>query len=57
MEPNNGLTFAQEVFITIRQDGQLVAIEEQNGTIHRYMTSEATRSDSLKLLGADKVQQ
>jgi hypothetical protein len=56
LEPNHNLTFAQEVVMTIRQDGRLVAIEIQNGHIERYMAEEATKANSLALFGADKPQ-
>lgn len=55
-EQNNGLSFAQETVMTIRQDGKLVAIELQNGHIERYITEEATRAKSLVVFGADKPQ-
>jgi hypothetical protein len=53
MEPNHGLSFAQETVMTIRRDGQLIAIEIQNGHIERYTTEEATRTKSLAVFGAD----
>jgi hypothetical protein len=56
-EPNNGLTFTQESVLTIRRDGELIAIEIQNGHIERYITEIATRAKSMEILGADKVQQ
>jgi len=37
IEQNHGLTFQQEVVMTIRQDGKLVAIELQNGHIERVV--------------------
>lgn len=55
IEPNHGLTFSQENFLAIRKDGQLIAVEEQNGHITRYVTTEATRADSIGIFGADKV--
>ena len=55
IEPNTGLSFSHESFLTIRRDGQLIAIEEQNGRITRYITTEATKADSLSIFGADKV--
>ncbi|MDE2233681.1 MAG: hypothetical protein KGJ90_06290 [Patescibacteria group bacterium] len=55
MEPNTGLEFRLETFLAVRRDGELIAIEEQNGHIIRYMTREATRTDSLQAFGADKV--
>lgn len=55
-ESNNGLTFAQETVMTIRRDGQLIAVELQNGHIERYITEEATRAKSLAVFGADKPQ-
>jgi hypothetical protein len=56
-EPNHGLSFSQEVFLTIRRDGELIAIEEQpNGHTLRHVTKIATRADSLAVFGADKPQ-
>jgi hypothetical protein len=54
-ESNSGLTFSQETVLAIRRDGQLIGIELQNGHIERYKTSEATKTDSLEIFGADKV--
>lgn len=56
VEQNNGLAYSLETVVCVRQDGQLVAIELQNGHITRYMTKEASRQDSLHLFGLDKVQ-
>ena len=56
-EPNHGLSFAQENFMTIREDGQLLAIEEQvNGHVIRHATEVADRGKSLSIFGADKAQ-
>ena len=56
-EPNHGLTFAQENVMTIRRDGELIAIEMQpNGHIERYVTERATRANSFAIFGADKPQ-
>jgi len=55
-ESNNGLTFAQEIFLATRRDGKLVAIESQNGHITRYTTKEATKADTLEVFGLNKVQ-
>ena len=55
MEPNHDLTFSQEIFMAIRRDGKLEAVELQNGHIERYIVREASRSDSLEIFGADKV--
>jgi hypothetical protein len=56
-EPNHGLTFAQEIFLAIRRDGELIAVESQNGHIQRYVTKEAMKADTLSIFGADKAQQ
>ncbi len=55
MEQNSALTFSQEVFFTIREDGELVAIEEQNGHVTRFTVSKADKAATLKIFGADKV--
>jgi hypothetical protein len=55
MEPNNGLTFKQEIFLTIRKDGQIVAIEEQNGTIQRYKVELANKADTNEIFGVDGI--
>lgn len=54
-ESNSGLTFTREDVVCIWRDNELVAIEQQNGHITRYMTREATKADSMQLLGLDKV--
>ena len=57
LESNHGLTFAQETVMTIRRDGELIAIELQpNGHIERHITERATRAKSLSVFGADKPQ-
>lgn len=56
IEPNHALSFAQECFLTIREDGNLIAIEAQNGKLQRWITEEATRAKSLQIFGADRVQ-
>lgn len=53
-EPNHGITFAQEVFLTARRDGELLFIEEENGHITRYAIQKTNRSISMQLFGADK---
>lgn len=56
MEPNHGLTFTREDVVCIWRDSELVAIEWQpNGKIVRFMTTAATKADSMALLGLDKV--
>src|SRR5437762_12745156 len=47
IEPNHGLDVGQEIFMTIRKDGELVAIELQNGTLKRWVTEKADRENSL----------
>lgn len=54
-EPNTGLTFTQEIFLAIRRDGKLIAIEEQNGHITRYQTTVADRTASAEIFGTNKV--
>lgn len=57
IEPNHDLMFSQEVLLTIRRHGDLLAVEEQpNGHIVRHITKVATRGDTMELFGVDKVQ-
>jgi hypothetical protein len=55
-EANHGLTFAEEAVLCIYRDGELIAIEKQNGKLERWATEPATRSKSLQIFGADKAQ-
>lgn len=55
IENNHGLTFTREDVVCIWRDSELVAVEMQNGHIVRFMTREATKADSMSLLGLDKV--
>ena len=54
IEPNHGLEFGQEIFMTVRKDGELVAIELENGTLERWLTEKSSREGSLRVFGADK---
>jgi hypothetical protein len=55
VEVNNGLEFTKEVFMAIRRDGELVAVELQNGGIHRYSVKEATVVETEEIFGTNKV--
>jgi hypothetical protein len=54
-EANHGLTFSEEAVLCIYRDGELVAIEKQNGKLERWTTKECDRAASLQIFGADKA--
>ncbi len=54
-EPNNGITFKRIDCRGIYIDGNLAAIETQNGKIERWTVKEANNTDSNKLFGLDKA--
>lgn len=52
-EVNHGLNFGIDTFICFYKDGELVAIEKQNGKIERWTTEPQTRGLSLTMFGVD----
>lgn len=51
----DGLTFTLESMICYWRDGELVAVEAQNGIITRWQTQKMSRGQSLALFELDKV--
>lgn len=56
LEPNNGLTFQSKEFLAYYIDGKLVAIEDENGHVERYLTEPSSKHKWKVLLGLDKAQ-
>jgi hypothetical protein len=54
-EANHGLTFSEEAVLCIYRDGELIAIEKQNGKLERWTTEPATRAKSLEIFGANTM--
>lgn len=55
MDSNTGLEFGIDTFRTITRDGELVAIERENGHIERYITERSTNAKSNEIFGVKRV--
>lgn len=55
-EENHGLTFASKEFIAYYKDGELVAIEDENGHVERFLTQPSSRHQWKELLGLNRAQ-
>jgi hypothetical protein len=49
-----GITVTEELFLAFRnQDGELLAVEQENGEITRHITEKSSSGKSARALGAD----
>jgi hypothetical protein len=55
-EPNHGLTFESKEFLAYYIDGELVAVEDENGHVERYLTQPSSRHAWKELLGLNRAQ-